>query len=388
MHYFYHHYINGDGRFKVVITKLTNQNSQYMKQPLLKFSKEQNNEFFIVVRRRVNEYFKENHLKKTGNPNMMFKSVFMVSLYFVPYAFIISGLITNPWIFILMWLLMGLGMSGAGLSIMHDANHGSYSSNKKVNNVVSYILDVVGGSSRNWRIQHNKLHHTFTNVDGMDIDIKSRGLLRFSPHQKKKKVHKFQFIYAWLLYSITSLYWVTAKDFVQMVTFKKQGHIVGKEFRKLVVEIVLWKIFFYSYILVLPMILLPFSPWFVLLGFLSMQFISGFILTCIFQTAHVMTSTEFPEPNKEGVFENNWAIHQLKTTINYAPKSTFFSWFVGGLNFQVEHHLFPNICHVHYKRISKIVEETANEYNLPYNFKKNFASAMWEHTRMLYILGK
>ncbi|MEZ5008345.1 MAG: acyl-CoA desaturase [Chitinophagales bacterium] len=358
------------------------------KQPMLKFSKDQSNDFFVVLRKRVNTYFKENHISKTGNTNMVAKTIFMISLYFVPYAFLLSGLITNPWIMILMWLIMGMGMSGIGLSIMHDANHGSYSKNKHVNKVLSYILELMGGSSRNWRIQHNKLHHTYTNVEGMDVDIKERGILRFSPHQKRRKVHRLQFIYAWLLYGIMSLYWVTAKDFLQMVSFKKQGHIAGKEYRKLVAEIILGKIFYYAYALVLPMVLLPFSPWLVFLGFFAMHFVAGFVLTCIFQTAHVMTSTEYPLPDENGEFENNWAIHQLKTTTNYAPKSTFFSWFVGGLNYQVEHHLFPNICHVHYKKISKIVQQTANEYNVPYNFKKSFASAMWEHTKMLYILGK
>lgn len=359
-----------------------------MSQPILKFSKEQNNDFFVVLRKRVNDYFKDNKIKKTWNPNMVVKTIFMLSLYFVPYAFLMSGLIHNVLVMLLMWVLMGLGMSGIGLSIMHDANHGAYSRNKNVNTLLSYLLDIVGGSSRNWRIQHNKLHHTFTNVEGMDVDIKERGILRFSPHQKRRKVHRLQFLYAWLLYGIMSLYWVTAKDFLQMVSFKKQGHIQGKEYQKLVFEIVFWKIFYYAYTLVLPLIFLPFAAGWILLGFFSMHFISGFILTCIFQTAHVMTSTEFPLPDENGEFENNWAIHQLKTTTNYAPKSIFFSWFVGGLNYQVEHHLFPNICHVHYKRISKIVEQTAKEYGLPYNFKKSFASAMWEHTKMLYILGK
>ncbi len=353
----------------------------------LRFSRDDNNDFFIVLRKRVNSYFKENGIRKTGTPNMLVKTVFMISLYFVPYALMISGIITNPWVLILMWSLMGLGMSGIGLSIMHDANHGSYSKNDKVNKVLSYILEIVGGSSRNWRIQHNKLHHTFTNVEGMDVDIKERGVLRFSPHQKRRKVHKYQHIYAYLLYAIMSLYWITAKDFLQMVSFKKQGHIAGKEYRKLVIEIILGKLFYYGYALVLPLILIPASPGMIILGFLVMHFISGFILTCIFQTAHVMTSTEYPLPNENGEFENNWAIHQLKTTTNYAPNSTFFSWFVGGLNFQVEHHLFPNICHVHYKQISKIVAQTAKEYNLPYNLKKSFASAMLEHTKMLYLLG-
>jgi linoleoyl-CoA desaturase len=358
-----------------------------MVEQKLRFSNDEGNEFIVVLRKRVNQYFKENNISKTGNSNMMFKTVFMLSLYFVPYAFSISNLVTSPWTFFGLWLIMGLGMSGIGLSIMHDANHGSFSKNKNVNQVLSYLLDMVGGSSMNWRIQHNVLHHSFTNVEGVDVDIKERGVLRFSPHQKRNKLHQFQHIYAWFLYGIMSLYWVTVKDFLQMGTFKKGGHLKKGEYKRLVSEIIGGKIFYYAYIIAIPLILTPFAWYTIVLSFLAMHFIAGFILTCIFQTAHVMPTSEYPLPDANGQLENSWAIHQLKTTTNYAPKSVFFSWFVGGLNFQVEHHLFPNICHVHYKRISGIVKETAQEYNLPYYYRDSFMSALWQHTKMLRTLG-
>ena len=359
-----------------------------MRPQALKFSKDQDNEFITVLRKRVNSYFKDNHINKTGNFIMQSKAIFMFALFIVPYAFMVSGMVTNHLLFLMLWVIMGFGVSGIGLSIMHDANHGAFSKNKLINKILSYTLEIAGGSSRNWKIQHNKLHHTFTNVTDVDEDIKSQVVLRFSPHQKRIGLHRFQFIYAWLMYCIMTLYWVSVKDFLQINNYRKKELVSKKEFKSGLINIIVWKTLYYGYLLVLPIIIAP-VPWYmVVFGFLILHAINGLALSAIFQTAHVMPTSDFPMPDDDGYFENNWAIHQLKTTTNYAPKSIFFSWFIGGLNFQVEHHLFPSICHVHYKKISKIVEQTAREYDLPYYYKKNFFTALIDHTKMLYRLGK
>jgi linoleoyl-CoA desaturase len=359
-----------------------------MRQNTLRFSRGESDEFIIELRKRVNDYFTSNNIKKTSNPNMVFKTVFMISLFFVPYAFVVSGLVSNHLLYIILWVLMGLGTSGIGLSIMHDANHGSYSRNKRVNLLLGHLLDFVGGSSRNWRIQHNKLHHTFTNVEGMDEDIKSRVVLRFAPSQKRYRIHRFQFIYAWFLYCLMTIFWVTSKDFMQLARYRKNGLVKKEDYGKLMLELVFWKVFYFAYLLVLPIVFTAVPVYLTIIGFMSMHFISGFILSCIFQPAHVVPETDFPLADEDGMLENNWAVHQLRTTTNFARGSRIFSWFVGGLNYQVEHHLFPNICHVHYKRISRIVEETAREYNLPYHFENTYVGALWNHGRMLYLLGR
>ena len=113
-----------------------------------------------------------------------------------------------------------------------------------------------------------------------------------------------------------------------------------------------------------------------------------FILAVIFQPAHVMEDTEFPVSEDGKTVQENWTIHQLKTTCNLASKSRFFSWFVGGLNYQIEHHLFPNICHVHYRKLSPIVMETAKEFEIPYHTMTTFSEALVRHGRMLYKLGR
>ncbi|MCP4124531.1 MAG: acyl-CoA desaturase [Bacteroidetes bacterium] len=360
---------------------------QPIKSQLLKFSKDEHSEFIVVLRKRVNAYFTENNISKFGNRHMVFKTIFMLALFFIPYAFVVSGMITNNLVYMLLWVIMGVGTSGIGLSIMHDANHGSLSKNKRVNTVLSYVLEFVGGSHANWQIQHNKLHHTFTNVVGFDEDIKSNYVLRFAPSQPRRGFHRFQFIYAWFLYCLMTIFWVTTKDFSQLKRYIRFGLIKEADYSKLLFQMIIWKLFFYGYLLVLPMVLSSVPAYFTIIGFVTMLAISGLALSCVFQPAHVVPTSEFPVGNENGVLDNSWAIHQLRTTSDFARGNRFLTWFIGGLNFQVEHHLFPNICHIHYKKMSEIVEATAKEYNLPYHFEKTYVGALWSHGKMLYRLG-
>lgn len=182
---------------------------------------------------------------------------------------------------------------------------------------------------------------------------------------------------------------MSSKDFVQLFRYKKMG-ITNSEkltFKQLLLELSLLKVMYYVYALVLPLIFAPTVWWVTLIGFVLMHLVAGLLLACVFQPAHVMPTTEFPLPDENGKMDNNWAIHQLQTTTNYAPKSRWFGWFVGGLNFQIEHHLFPNICHVHYPQLSSIVRSTAEEFGLPYHSERTFASALRSHARMLRDLG-
>ncbi|MCB0736639.1 MAG: acyl-CoA desaturase [Bacteroidetes bacterium] len=313
----------------------------------------------------------------------------MFLTYLVPYFIMIFAGISNPWLVLLLWVIMSLGMSGIGLNIMHDANHGSFSKNRRLNSVMAYSLNILGGSAYIWKLQHNVLHHTYTNVHGADHDIKAPFLFRFSPSRKPLKIHRAQHLYAWFFYSFMSLSFVSSKDFLQMKDFREMGLIkTPQEYRNRMNRIILSKVLYVLLIIVLPILVVPVPFWITLLGFLIMHMICGFILSIIFQTAHVMPDCEFPEPDNNGVIDENWAVHQMLTTTNYAPKSRIFSWFVGGLNFQVEHHLFSNISHVHYKDLSVIVKATAEKYGIPYNTKPNFISALVAHTKMLYQLGR
>lgn len=348
-----------------------------------------NRSFYLTAKKRVDEYFKNNNISRYGNANMVIKSIFMFALYFTPFFLLLFNVFDSNLAQILLSILMGVGMSGIGLSIMHDANHGSYSRNAKINALMCRSMNFIGGSSLNWQLQHNNLHHTYTNIHNHDEDIAPLGFLRFEPHAPYKKIHKFQFIYAWFFYGLMTIMWATTKDFQQLARYNKMGLLAVKKttYKKELFLLILNKMFYLGFSLALPMLVMK-NPWYeILLGWSIMHFTCGMILALIFQPAHVVEETEFPLPSETGNMEDDWAAHQLKTTSNFAQKSWFFSWFVGGLNFQVEHHLFPNICHVHYKKLAPIIEQTAKEFNLPYHTKKTFIGALASHAKLLYQLG-
>jgi len=254
---------------------------------------------------------------------------------------------------------------------------------------MGYTMNLIGANATVWKIQHNVLHHTYTNIEGADDDINAPFFLRFSPHAPKNRLHRFQHLYIWFFYGLSTISWVTAKDFIRLVRYRKMGFLDKKnEFRNEIIKIVGWKLLYYSYALIIPLLLVPLAPWIIILAFLSMHFVTGLLISIVFQVAHIMPSTEFPLPDADGVVEGDWSTHQLATTTNFSPNSRFFSWLIGGLNYQIEHHLLPNICHVHYKKISNIVADTAREYGIPYHTKVNFVAAIKDHVRTLYKLGK
>lgn len=347
-------------------------------------------DFSATLKKRVSEYFKTHNITRHGNREMTVKTIFMFTLYFAPYALMLSGVIVSTWFYLIPVVVMGFGLAGIGLSIMHDANHGAYSQKPWINSLLGYSLNLVGANAFNWKIQHNVLHHTYTNVHDHDEDISPRGVLRLSPHSDWKRLHKFQFIYAWFLYGLMTIVWLGVKDFVRIIRYHKDG-LAKKQKANIVREwaiLLLSKIGYIGYMFVIPLLFTPLLWWQIVIGILVMHYLAGFILAIIFQPAHVIDGTEFPVPDESNALENNWAIHQLHTTTNFGNKSRWFSWYVGGLNFQIEHHLFPNVCHVHYRKIAGIVRDTAAEFGLPYKSSRTFAGALLGHARLLKRLGK
>jgi linoleoyl-CoA desaturase len=313
----------------------------------------------------------------------------MLLLYFVPYGLVISGVVDTPFLSLTMAIIMSFGLSGIGLSVMHDANHGAYSKRKWLNTLVGYSLNLIGASTFNWKMQHNVLHHTYTNVEGEDEDIISRGVLRLTPHAKWKPVYRFQYIYAWFLYGLMTLSWMFAKDFARIVKYKRNG-LARKQKANMLKEWIILigtKLFYVGYMFVIPLLVTSLTWWHLLLGIFIMHYIAGFMLSIIFQPAHIIEGSEFPIPDDERMLENSWTVHQLRTTTNFGNNSYWFSWYIGGLNFQIEHHLFPGICHVHYRRIASIVKSTALEFNLPYHSARTFVGALRSHLRLLKRLG-
>ncbi len=314
----------------------------------------------------------------------------MLSLYLIPYFLMIFGVITSFGGVLAIWLIMGLGKAGVGMGVMHDANHRSFSKNQKINKWMSKTLYIIGGFPFNWQYQHNTMHHGFTNIEGHDEDIDPGDFLRFSPHKELRKIHKYQHIYAWFLYGLMTFSWATGKDFKQLNRYRKENVKLNTKlnYNKLFRTLIIAKLLYYIAFLVIPIIVVPVAWYWIIVFFMLMHFTTGLILTTIFQTAHVVPDADYPLPGKDMTMENNWAIHQLLTTSDFSPKNKILSWFIGGLNYQVEHHLFPNISHVHYPRIAEFVRETARKFNLPYHVQPGFLVAVSEHAKMLKKLGR
>ncbi len=354
----------------------------------IKFSKIDSTKFFRTLNKRINTYFKEKNLKKTGNWKLYLKAFVMFALFITP-LILIYTLNLPGWAQALLMAIIGVGMAGVGMNVMHDANHGSFSSKKWVNKLFGSSIYILAGNDYNWKVQHNVLHHTYTNIQGHDEDIDAGRIIRFSKHTKWLWIHKYQKYYAFFLYGLLTVNWAITTDFKQSYQYLKKRLSYGKfpnpatQWTKLIIG----KIVYYAVWVVLPL-LIGFAWWQVLIGFLIMHYTAGIILSVVFQLAHVMPNTEMPQPDENGNIKNTWAIHQLYTTSNFAPKNWLVRFFTGGLNRQVEHHLFANISHIHYGKIAKIVKETAKEFNLPYNEYKTMWKAVKEHYNQLNMLGK
>jgi linoleoyl-CoA desaturase len=355
----------------------------------IKFIDKHKTGFYSDLKKRVETYFEEHNLSKYANGQMIWKTIILLSAYLGSFILILTLPVSYGWILVL-WSFMGVALAGIGLSVMHDANHGAYSANKRVNYWVGHSLNLIGGSVFNWKLQHNILHHTYTNITHMDDDISDRLVLKFSPDTPQKKFHQFQWMYAFFFYGLLTLYWAVAKDFIQFAQFANNG--VNPHSRRenvaILLKIVAIKVFYFMMMLVMPVVVfnIPFMQ--LITGFLVMHFFAGLILTTVFQLAHTLEHTAHPIPNEHGVIENDWAIHQLNTTVNFAPNNRLLSWYVGGLNYQVEHHLFQKISHVHYPAISAIVKQTAKEYGIPYLENRTVGKALKSHIAYLKQLGK
>lgn len=334
-------------------------------------------DLYKTLRRRVNTYFKTNKISKFGNYKMKIKSVLILSIYLVPFILILLG-IFPLWMQWFLTVVMGVGLAGIGMCIMHDANHNSYFKKSKLNSLLGYSMNLIGGNKFNWKIQHNVKHHTYTNIYGKDEDLENGNVIRFSPFAEKRWFHKYQHYYSWPLYLLGTISWVTIKDFKQF--FSLQDFKPAK--RKFIKEgmiLISTKIIYYSVMMGLPLLLLDITFWQFLIGFLTMHFVAGFILSVTFQLAHVVEETDHLNISNENQFKDSWAVHQIKTTANFARKSKLLNWYLGGLNFQIEHHLFPNVCHIHYSNISCIVKRTVEEFGFTYNEHTSLLKAIRSH---------
>ena len=338
--------------------------------------------FHADLSRRVDEYFEGAGRSRHGGWAMGAKSAVLIAWLAVSYALLMF--VSLPaWGAALLSISVGLAMAGVGFSVMHDANHGGTSSSARVNGIMSFTLDLLGASSFLWRLKHNVMHHAHPNVSGLDPDIEAGSpLLRLAPWQSRRWHHRFQHLYVWLLYGLFPLQWWFVDDARELVT----GRIAGRQFppargRALLIALA-GKALFISWAFLLPALLHP--SWGLVLIWALALFVLGNVLAGVFQLAHCVENAEFI--GSRGV-ETDWAEHQLATTVDFARGNTLLGWYLGGLNFQVEHHLFPRVCHLHYPALSRIVEETCAAHRVQYRCEPTLRSAVAANVCWLQRMG-
>jgi len=338
------------------------------------------------LKTRVNNYFADMKKPSTGNFSLYFKAILFFVCYFSIY---IHLLFFTPavWLCLVECLVLGGITAAIGFNVMHDGSHGSFSKSKIVNRLAAVSVNFFGASAIMWNMKHNIIHHTYTNIDGVDDDIEIKPFLRMCPTQKKYKVHRFQHYYVWFLYSFLLIIWVFMTDYQKY--FKKKIGTVPIQKLSTKQHISFWaaKAGYALMMIAFPIYKLGFMHW--LIGFLVLALFAGFVLSIVFQLAHTVEHTAFPLPiEASNKIENEWAIHQVQTTANFATKNKLVSWLVGGLNFQIEHHLFPKISHVHYPAISKIIKQTCEDFGIQYIEYKRMRHAIASHASYLKRMGR
>lgn len=354
-------------------------------RPKPKFSAS-SNDFSKVLRQRINAYFKDNNIGQKANTAMHIRTVLLLALWIGSYAVLI-GVEMPVAVSYLVWAVLGVSIVWVTINIGHDVIHGAYTSKKWLKNMLSHTFNLNGASAYMWKISHNQAHHSFTNLHGHDEDISPAPFIRISPHTEYLKVQKFQHIYSFFFYGFATISWLLAKDYVQFFGNHINNYDGKKHPSIEYLYLFLYKALAIAIFFVIPMMVLPYHWGHILGGYLLMHFIAGLYLAIIFMLAHAVEEVHFPLPKTTGLVENDWAIHQMATTANFATKSPLASFLSGGLNLQVEHHLFPNIATVHYRAISGIVKTTAREHGVPYYEYPTFWSALRSHYHFLKKLG-
>lgn len=355
----------------------------------IKFDQHQDGGFYKTLNRRVNDYFKEKGKSKHANGFMVFKSLFFISGMVLLYGLLVSDWFTF-WQLVPIAILLGLFKAWTGVNIGHDAIHGAYSSSKTMNGILGRVFDFLGLNAFAWNVTHNIVHHTYTNIPEHDFDIEvSPKILRLSPQGPHAPQMRFQQYYAFFLYGISAFIRGFKQEYKNFFSRDFGDHITpAAPSKSEYFHLFFWRSFFYVVFLFVPMFMLSLPWWQIFALFCVTMFTEGLFLGIVFQLAHIVEKVDFPEPDETGLLSHAWSTHQMMTTANFATKNWMANFICGGLNTQVEHHLFPNICHIHYPNIAPIVAKTAAEFGLPYHQYPTFVEALKSHYMHLKALGE
>lgn len=348
----------------------------------IQFDVQKSKEFYAELKVRVKEYFEKNNISDKGNRYLYSKTIILLLAWIGAYALIVSSagsLLATIGSYVLFGLIGGL----IGFNIMHDGGHGGYSDKKWLNTIMWYAMNLLWSDINFWKISHNLLHHTFTNIEGYDDDIENWPIFRFHPEQERKWFHRYQYIYWPFFYWFGLWNRIFYSDFRKYFKGNRGNHKLAKLSTKNKIAFWLTKIGLVTVYYIVPAIFVGRRQ--ALIGFLLMYYVMSFFVMIVFQLAHVLEDTQMVA-HKDHKIEENWAIHQLNTTANFAMWNRIWTRLLWGLNYQVEHHLFSHISHIHYSKISPIIQEVCKKYNITYHSYPTIQSAIISHIRYIKYL--
>jgi linoleoyl-CoA desaturase len=342
--------------------------------------------FQKTLNERVNAYLREHNIPGRDLPAMHLKTAVALGWWLAAYLLLLLGHFP-PLVNVILSLVWAMSIASIGFNVMHDANHGGYSDNPRINKLVSLSAEMLGMSGFRWRIKHNVWHHTYTNISGFDDDVETFGLMRLTPRSPWKPLFKVQVWYFPAVYSLIAFDFIL-RDLMMAFTGKSDANHVYPKMGA-ADKLIFWggKLFFCVIMFVLPMLVFPW--WQVLVGFMIVMLTVGLVMGVVFQLAHINGAATFPEPvGSPQHIESEWAVHQVETTADFAPHNRLLNFYVGGLNYQIEHHLLPHICHLNYPRLAPIVRATCEEFGIRYNCYATWREAFAGHLRELQLLGR
>jgi linoleoyl-CoA desaturase len=344
-----------------------------------------NNAFQKELRRRVEDYFRISGRRQRDCPAMYIKTAFILGLFGAGYTLLVF-ICSTWWQATLLSVLLSLSIAAIGFNIEHDGSHHSYSDHRWINKLMAMTLDLIGASSYVWHWKHVVVHHTYVNITGHDADVDVAFFGRLTPHQKRLEFHRWQHFYLWPLYGLNVIKWHLYDDFRDVILGRIGATPMPRPKGWELVAFIGGKSLFCTLAFGLPLLFHP--VWVVVLFYAATVSLAGLVVSVVFQLAHCVEEAEFPMP-REGYhsMENSWAVHQVETTVDFARRSRVESWLLGGLNFQIEHHLFPRICHVNYPALSQIVEQTCRDFRVTYREHTSIRAGLLSHFRWLRHMG-
>ena len=342
-------------------------------------------EFQSELRRRVADFFRATGRAERDSPRIYIKAAFILTSFALCYALLVFAA-DAWWQAVPLAMLGGLATAGVGFNIMHDGGHGAFSRHAIINKITAMTLDLIGGSSYLWHWKHGIFHHTYVNITGHDMDVDASPFARLTPHQRRLPFQRWQHWYIWPLYGAMAVKWHLFDDFHDVLAGRIGTHPVPRPAGKDLLIFLAGKSVFLTLAFGIPLLL--HAWWVVLVYYLILTMTLGFTLSLVFQLAHTVESASFPEPPLDSArVASAWAVHQVESTVDFVRGNHVLSWLLGGLNFQIEHHLFPRVSHVHYPALSAIVEQTCREFGVAYHEHKSLWAGIVSHTRWLRRMG-